>query len=83
MNINMMIERLNGDGIPNYLYTLDDIDPVDKYYIGKIKGKWEVYYGERGVKIDRHIFTDENDACEYLIYSLNKIAKSMGLYNNR
>lgn len=41
MNINMMIERLNGDGIPNYLYTLDDIYPVDKYYIGKIKGKWK------------------------------------------
>ena len=79
----MMLEKLEKDGIPNYMYTIDDIDPVDKYYIGKVEKNWEVYYGERGEKNDWHIFENENDACEYLIYRLNKIAQTMGLYTNR
>lgn len=69
MNIEKLGKKLQEIGVPDYMYTLTLKLPSEQFYIGKVDNKeeWEVYYGERGQKNDRKVFSDESEACKYFI----------------
>lgn len=47
-------------------------NPEDRYAIVQEEGKWQVFYSERGERLELCAFTSEDDACEYLLKLLEK-----------
>ncbi|WLD94527.1 hypothetical protein [Alkalihalobacillus sp. AL-G] len=70
-------EKLNTMKIPQNFYSLDGGLPNEAYCIGYNKGKWEVYYSERGNKTDLKKFQSENEACNFFYISFTKLMKQM------
>ena len=67
MNKKELQERLTRENIPKKDYSLTTEFPDDAYCLHyDNKGKvWEVYYTERGMKIELQYFRTEEEACDY------------------
>lgn len=48
-------------------YSLFGSSSGDKYCIESGKNGWEVYYNERGIKINTKYFEEESNACKYFL----------------
>ncbi len=80
----MTIEELNSElrklGVSDDRYYLHgpfgSTDDNEKIALsvkkGKYKAEYEVYYRERGEKHFSRTFTDENDACEYILSKIQE-----------
>jgi hypothetical protein len=80
MNKKQLEEILKRENIPEDLYSLDGGLWEDRYCLSEImKGLWEVYYCERGEKVNEKSFLSEEEACEYLYNWIKKVMKIMGL----
>jgi len=73
-------EKLNIMKIPQIFYRLDGGTPNEAYCIGYYKGKWEVYYSEKGNKTELKKFHSEIEACNYFYSSFTKLLKEMELF---
>lgn len=58
--------RVNKEGIPLYLFCLDDGMLNDRFCLNATDKGWAVYYSERGSKYDEKLFSTEHDALDYL-----------------
>ena len=68
MTINELKERLRAEKIPEGWYCLEQEGyRDDTTRLLFTKGKWLVYYIERGMKSDISEFETESDACEELL----------------
>lgn len=58
--------ELKKKGIPSYMYSINS-DKDEHYCIIKVgvREEWEIYYSERGTKVDLVIFQHEDEAVEY------------------
>lgn len=69
MKITELDENLKNNGIPRNWYSINE--GLDEHYCidekGILKKKWEVYYSERGNKVNLSIFELEQEACEYFL----------------
>jgi hypothetical protein len=73
MKIYDLQKRLVELKIPNESYSLLKGGlPNEQLCIIESEKKWEVYYSERGIKSDKHVFESEEEACDYF---LKKIAR--------
>lgn len=65
ININNLKKYLNDWGVPENTYSLvNEEHPEDKVTIYNNLQTYEVYYCERGLKIDKTEFIQEEDACK-------------------
>ena len=51
--------------VPKEVYSLKGGLANEIYCFGYLKGKWETYYSERGIKTERKEFNTEDEACNY------------------
>jgi hypothetical protein len=68
MNKEELKTRLDQEGINSHYYSLNGLagGPYDGTHIlDKEESKWLVYYFERGLKWDIHMFETEDEACRY------------------
>ena len=72
MDREQLRKKLNDVGVPSSYYNLyGDPSPDDCYTINRRSDNtWEIYYSERGQKLNMRIFTEESDALEYLFECL-------------
>lgn len=85
MTIEGLHHKLKATGIPENWYYLqglygstnDDDKIALKIQRGKYFIEYEVYYKERGQKYSSNVFTDENEACEYIYKNLLLTKKNM------
>ena len=61
-------------GISRSYYSLEDGLPNEKLCLDYENSKWVVYYSERGTKTGIQYFDNEDDACDYLLYSIEVAA---------
>ncbi len=66
MNILQLMEKLEKNNINPNSYSFEDDYLKDCYYMLKDNIGWEVFYRDRGEKIEIHWFELESQACEYL-----------------
>ncbi|MEI7731570.1 MAG: hypothetical protein WCO56_18495 [Verrucomicrobiota bacterium] len=60
--------KLEQAGICSAAFTLDGGLPNEQYVLNQeAKGKWEVYYSERGQKTGLRYFDSESDACQFFL----------------
>lgn len=59
--------------VPKDLYSLNGGTPSETYCIEKRRGKYKVYYSERGEKSYIGIFETEQEACLCLLNEIKKI----------
>ena len=73
MNVGGMLSILRAKGVRVDAVSVGvGVPNVDeKYCIVECDDGWEVYYAERGQKIERETFESETEACAYLIAVLN------------
>ena len=66
MNKRELKKKLKDSDISKHLYCFNDgYFPGECYCLNKVKDFWEVYYSERGKKIELKLFNNEEEACEY------------------
>ena len=59
---------LRAEDINPRTFDIKDGLPDDECYVLRWTGfSWSVFYGERGNQNDRHDFSSESEACEYLL----------------
>jgi len=61
-------------GISQSYYSLEDGLPNEKLCLDYNNSKWVVYYSERGIKTGIQYFDNEDDACDYLLHSIEEAA---------
>jgi hypothetical protein len=79
LNKKELQERLNLEKISTDVYSLNGGLPNERFCLGQIAGKWEIYYSERGDKTGLVTFDKETEACEYFYRELHKMLKSTGI----
>jgi hypothetical protein len=68
MNRKELAIKLENEGIRENDYSLYGAHFEGRYTLSqKPYGKWEIYYFERGAKLDLREFNNESDACESLL----------------
>ena len=72
MNVTDIEEFLKIHHIRKTSYNLYGPGSGDEYCIENSNKGWEVYYHERGIKIDTNYFEKESDACKYFIETILK-----------
>lgn len=70
MNIEELKVKLKALGISPSSYSLEGGMPSERYCLSNESGKWFVYYCERGQKSGESSFTNESQACEFLLGQL-------------
>lgn len=68
-------DRLQMEGIPEEMYSLEGGLPGERLCLGQTETGWEVYYSERGLKSGLKHFDTEQDACGYFYNRLRTILK--------
>lgn len=61
-------------GISRSHYSLEGGLPNEKFCLDYEKGKWIVYYSERGLRTGICYFDKEDDACDYLLHAIKESA---------
>ena len=59
-------------GISRSYYSLEGGLPNEKLCLDYENSKWVVYYSERGIKTGIQNFDNEDDACDYLLHSIEE-----------
>jgi|WetSurMetagenome_2_1015567.scaffolds.fasta_scaffold203403_2 hypothetical protein len=68
MNREQLEDVLNKEHISPNIYSLNGPDNYDNRFILEERyGTWYAYYFERGEKINEQIFSNEDEACRYLL----------------
>ena len=71
MTIDELRMQLKEKQIPEHMYSLlSGGFPNEAYCLVQASKGWEVYYSERGKKRGTKFFSEEEDACEYLLKKL-------------
>jgi hypothetical protein len=75
MSIEELKDLLKRKNVPLDLVAfLDGGTPLkEQLCLSFERGMWEVYYYERGNKINLHRFLNEDEACMYLIEMIKKV----------
>lgn len=69
-------QTLNNLGISKTTYSLEGGSSGNKYVLSQERvGKWSVYHCEKGLILSKRLFTNEGDACEYLLRSIMSDAR--------
>ena len=78
MTVNNLMCLLKEKGAyPNAVSVGIGVPQADEVYCLVNDGKrWEVYYAERGEKLDLEVFESEDDACTYL-YDILRLDSSV------
>ncbi|MGY6215086.1 hypothetical protein ACW73L_07990 [Methylolobus aquaticus] len=78
MTVDSLIRLLKEKGAhPNAVSVGIGVPRADEMYCLVKDGKrWEVYYAERGEKVDLEVFESEDDACTHL-YDILKLDSSV------
>lgn len=78
MIINDLVRLLEEKGAhPDAVSVGVGVPQADEMYcLVKDGTRWEVYYAERGQKVDLEVFESEEDACTYL-YDILKLDSSV------
>lgn len=58
------------EGIRFSTYSLSEDMPPEKYVLRPGNECWEVYYSERGERVDIHRFDTESEAFDFLLLQL-------------
>ncbi len=74
MNKFELSSKLKSEKISSSLYSLDGGLPNEKLCLDFYKGKWVVYYSERGCRTGLTEFMYEDDACLFIYDKLKLIA---------
>ena len=72
-----LLAKLNELGVSETMHSLEGGMPSEKMVVEQNKTVWDVYYSERGVKIDLKTFPSVDEAYGYL-YSVFKSWKEKG-----
>lgn len=75
MRINGLKQRLKSLKIDRDAYCLEGGLPDEAYTINQNMDTWEVYYSERGNKSGLKVFKTENEACEFFLTEIIKMAQ--------
>lgn len=68
MNIMELVKKLDEIGVPKRYYSVDGCLLPDTYILNKVYEKWEFFYfDERGNRNNHKTFSNENDACDYML----------------
>lgn len=63
-------QRLREEKVDELSYSLEGGLPNERYVLSKERNVWSVYYSERGIMTNLHVFETESDACLYLLQQL-------------
>jgi len=64
---------LDGSGISENAYSLDNGMPIERYVLShEPDGRWATYYSERGHRQTLRRFENESDACEDLLARITR-----------
>lgn len=72
MDRNQLKSILYKNGIPEDAYSLNGGLPNEAYCMNEVKGGWEVYYSERGIKRNLGYYLNESGACKCLLREVGK-----------
>ena len=72
MNTLELLENLKKEKVPERIFAINKGYQEDRCCIVMADSHWEVYYGERGEKIHRRTFNNENKACQYFLKWIKK-----------
>jgi len=61
---------LAANGVRDDAYELSGGDVDEAYVLGKERGRWVVFYSERGLRSGVQRFQSEDEACRYLYEEL-------------
>lgn len=61
-------------GISRSYYSLEGGLPNEKLCLDYENGKWIVYYSEHGIRTGIQYFDNEDDACDYLLHTIEQSA---------
>lgn len=68
MDVLNLVKKLDRMGIPKQYYSINGDLSSDTYILNEVYGKWECFYfDEKGNRNDYKTFTNENDACMYML----------------
>ena len=66
-----VIDIMKKNNIPQNTVSFQGSN-LDRLVYYENKGMWEVFYSERGQRIEEHWFATESEACECLLECLKK-----------
>lgn len=67
MNVKELKQRLISEGIDPAVYDLVGMNKDEVYCLEKSAPGWLVYYRERGLRSWEHVFSSEDEACQFLL----------------
>ena len=67
MNKQELLAALRAEHIRDDAYDLQGGHESETYTVSSTRGKWYVYYSERGQETGKKEFSSESDAYEYLL----------------
>ncbi|HET6383904.1 MAG TPA: hypothetical protein VFJ58_10975 [Armatimonadota bacterium] len=70
MNRQELLDALRREHIRDDAYDLTGGHLSERYTFGEVRGRWYVYYSERGQETGRREFATEAGACEYFLNML-------------
>lgn len=71
MKVKELIKILDEYNVPKELYNFDGTGRKDeRFCLEYVKGKWNVFYIERGCKTTDLVFDSEEEACLFLYKEL-------------
>lgn len=67
MNLSELRTRLDTAGVRRDVYSLNERCGEEMMCLERTRGRWAVYYSERGLRSGERSFETESEACEHLL----------------
>ena len=62
-----LVARLDREGVRSDAYDLEKAQKDEVYCLEEALSGWIVYYRERGIHRDEHMFPSEGDGCRFFL----------------
>jgi hypothetical protein len=64
------LEAVARERIRERAFTLEGGQPAERYVLSRESPGWSIYYSERGLRQDEHLFAEESGALDFLLHWL-------------